>query len=894
MNKNLWEFADSDGSFVAKNAHKISRLYFPLCNEQGLMSSITPSLTGDIKTGQNSYLLLPVSIEDLYNIKSGRNFWIYSKQKGVWSLSGGPADVEAGPLWHRVTKKNQRLGLSASITNFVPVTGQTLELMIVELKNISNRPVSFVPTSVIPIFGRSADNLRDHRHVTSLLHRIRLHKNGVIVKPTMTFDERGHKINYISYYVLGCDGKGSTPLGSFPTVPLFIGEGRDFQCPEAVFDNLAPKTKSEPNMQGKEAVGALRFKTANLKPKEKISYVIISGIAKDEEEIDKNFREFNSIKKANQALSENKKFWKEKIDSASFVTGDKEFSSWIRWVALQPELRRIFGNSFLPDFDYGRGGRGWRDLWQDCLALLLLNPYISRRILVDSISGVRIDGTNATIIGRKPGYFIADRNRITRVWMDHGVWPFFTISHYINQTGDFDILLEKNTYFRDPQLMRASQIDRQWEQSCKHLHTSSGRIYKATVLEHLLVENLVQFFNVGEHNHIRLEDADWNDGLDMAKERGESVAFSAFYGANLARLADIIEELSRNKGIKQISLLQELLPLIESPRRKINYGSIKQKRQILQRYLSSVKYRVSGKVVKISVDSLAQDLRKKSSWITNHIRKTEWINLDKDAGFYNGYYNNDGRRLEGKNGHGLRMTLTGQVFPIMCGVATDQQVKKICTCAKKYLKDRDLGGYRLNTDFGRQLLNIGRAFSFAYGEKENGAFFSHMNVMFANALYKRGLAREGFQVLKSIYKMASDSKISKIYPGIPEYFNSQGRGMYNYLTGSASWFLMTTISQVYGIRGEYGDLVISPKLVSEQFKKSTTTSLNTNFAGKRVLITYRNPNKLDFGAYRIRQITINGKVPTVELRSPSEILIKRQHLLGLCRNSHLKIDIILG
>ena len=22
----------------------------------------------------------------------------------------------------------------------------------------------------------------------------------------------------------------------------------------------------------------------------------------------------------------------------------------------------------------GRGGRGWRDLWQDCLSLLLMNP----------------------------------------------------------------------------------------------------------------------------------------------------------------------------------------------------------------------------------------------------------------------------------------------------------------------------------------------------------------------------------------------------------------------------------------------------------------------------------------------------------------------------------------
>ena len=36
-------------------------------------------------------------------------------------------------------------------------------------------------------------------------------------------------------------------------------------------------------------------------------------------------------------------------------------------------------------------------------------------------------------------------------------------------------------------------------------------------------------------------------------------------------------------------------------------------------------------------------------------------------------------------------------------------------------------------------------FGFAYGEKENGAVFSHMTVMFANALYRRGFAKEGWK-----------------------------------------------------------------------------------------------------------------------------------------------------
>ncbi|MNC59801.1 hypothetical protein D3C75_1096340 [compost metagenome] len=72
--------------------------------------------------------------------------------------------------------------------------------------------------------------------------------------------------------------------------------------------------------------------------------------------------------------------------------------------------------------------------------------------------------------------------------------------------------------------------------------------------------------------------------------------------------------------------------------------------------------------------------------------------------------------------------------------------------------------------------------------------FSHMTVMYANALYKRGHVREGREVLESLYSLSTDFELSRIYPGIPEYINEQGRGMYTYLTGSASWLLLTMVT----------------------------------------------------------------------------------------------------
>jgi cellobiose phosphorylase len=82
----------------------------------------------------------------------------------------------------------------------------------------------------------------------------------------------------------------------------------------------------------------------------------------------------------------------------------------------------------------------------------------------------------------------------------------------------------------------------------------------------------------------------------------------------------------------------------------------------------------------------------------------------------------------------------------------------------EFLFDKKLGGVRLNTDFGAIQPALGRAFSFAYGEKENGAVFSHMAVMYANALYQRGFAKDGYRVLNSLFDMAKNSARSRIFP----------------------------------------------------------------------------------------------------------------------------------
>ena len=89
----------------------------------------------------------------------------------------------------------------------------------------------------------------------------------------------------------------------------------------------------------------------------------------------------------------------------------------------------------------------------------------------------------------------------------------------------------------------------------------------------------------------------------------------------------------------------------------------------------------------------------------------------------------------------------------MSGTATEDQVESICRSADKYLYDQKAGGYRLNTNFHEEKFDLGRMFGFAYGEKENGAVFSHMAVMYCKCIVpERTLQKRETRYLQALLR----------------------------------------------------------------------------------------------------------------------------------------------
>lgn len=880
------QFTDGHGSFTLKQPEDTNYLYFPLASETGLKSAVTPTLGGDAKTSQETFLLEPVSSENLHTSRSSRNFWCRVEGGGVFSATGASAQQEAekfspqqeeselsaGFMWQCTKRTSKALPLASEIKIFIP-PNQNVEIMHISINNLSSEPQVLTAYAAIPIYGRSADNIRDHRNVTSMLHRIKAGPHGIFVCPTMSFDEKGHRPNRQIYYVMGFTGDGGAPTAFYPTVEDFIGEGGTFTHPRAVYGQ-APGIPAPWEGAGKEAMGAFRFATISLAPGGRTEYVLLLGTAGSQEEIQHVSKSFHTSAQALAAFGETKSYWQKKVN-VSFHTNSPEFGSLMKWVSFQPFLRRLFGCSFLPHHDYGRGGRGWRDLWQDCLSLLLLEPGNVRQMIVANYGGVRIDGTNATIIGSGDGNFLADRNGIARVWMDHALWPLITTKLYIHQTGDIGILSQQAPYFKDAQSQRGTALDPLWDIAYGNMQrTREGKVYAGTILEHLLIQQLTAFYEVGEHNICRLRDADWNDALDMAPQHGESVAFTCAYAGNLLELASLIRLLADSFGTKDVELLEELGILLGgSPEA---YGDANQKQGTLQTYCANCKHNISGKRASFPLSGLAADLTQKAHWLIGHIRDQEWLEGTEGEGWFNSYYDDHGQPVEGFRDGFPRMMLTGQVFAIMGGVAENAHIRKIVKSADHYLYRQGLGGYCLNTDFHELKFDMGRMFGFAYGEKENGSVFSHMAVMYANALYRRGFVKEGWKALKALADAALNFTSSRIYPGIPEYFRPDGRGMYHYLTGAASWYMMTMITEAFGVRGESGNLILAPKLLAEQFDSEGTASITAPFAGKDFKVTYINKSGKDFGAYAIGSASCRQEPLTVHNGSfailPRELL----------------------
>lgn len=799
--------------------------YIPMLNQKGLRSFMTPFFAGHLVLNHERYILEPTSERSLYQPTTSRNimFFINGKRYDLNALLPHqiqePYELVTGHAYQKVTRKHE--GVCFQTTSFLPLNDQ-VEVHHIKITNNHTTSVQFKAITAVELYGRSAENQRDHRHVTSLLNQIYVEKEGIIVHPTLHFDEKGHHPNDVKYFVFATS-QDLEVEGIIPTFDDFVSGG-SIQYP-----NGLTQLTDQQQIDGYEAMGSVVFKDFELKSKQSITLNLLIGSERSVDSIHAMKVKYSDETTIMEALEASDAHIKSYIDKLNFHIGSESLSQRLEDVSLQPMYRRFMGNSYMPHHDYGKGGRGWRDLWQDLIALNMYHDKDVFERLHQYFKGVRLDGSNATIIGDLPGEFKADRNMIARVWSDHGAWPLITLNMYMDETGDLDILLKKQVYFQD----HFTHYSQQTRQKPTHIFTT----YEGTILEHLLIQHIVAVNHVGKHGFIKLMDADWNDGLDMGKKEGETIAFTMMYTHHLKLLSECIKALN----VDSLFLYEPLVELLSGSINVNQYFDLTLEDQ---------------RAIEISSETVISHLMSTYQKMIEHINTQAF-----QYQMYQSYVGHDGQFLDDDK----TVMLTGQAMALLNETASQEQARQLAQKTKNVLFKKHLGGYQLNALYDASKHPLGRAFYFAYHHKENGAVFSHMAMMYAFGLYQYHLVDLGREAFMSVLERSMESS-SQVYRGIPEYFNDQGIGKYLYLTGSASWLLYILRRQVFGLAFKKGQLHLEPKLTQEDFIEGKA-QIHTVTFGKQTTIEYSNKANLQYGSYEIKSMIADGKSITLPIKT---------------------------
>lgn len=849
----LWHF-NNEGEFVVDNNHKLPQpVIHMLANCPQYFSINDNFLRG--YSGFDYTRMFGEFDGPNFPKGNGRFLWVRFENGETWLANNANTDdsddsdpsfvMGMGYVIFKNTSKKH--GITIKATVFVP-KNEMNEIWIVEIENNSNKKkvIDFIPT--VPIFGGNRAYTEYHRDVVRLYNKSKV-TDHIEILPGLEWVEGKTDLSDICYYMSAETQKGRKGSRFYSDRESFLGNQYSWASPEAIIKNKPPKFQC----LGKEAVGAIEFKKIAVNPNESAKFVVINGISNNSSQTKEKIKQYNynnSIK----ALEDLKAFWVERTGRVRINTANKDFNtSWNNWWCYQLSMRYWFGNTGHPQFDYGSDFAGWRDFWQDMMAATVIDPIGLEQRTIHTLSGIRLDGTNATRFFARTKEFGSDE--INGLWCDHPYWTTQTVLLLINFLGDEKFLFRDGIpYFKDSYRDRGEFKDISWPAgTIEKQKSKKGEVYTGTVIEHLLTQLLTMFYDVGLNNLLRQKRADWNDAVDQVK--GENVTFSLGLAQDFKELADFLEKIQSRTGIKNIEVYEELTSLIEENVNEIKKLSAIIKQNKLNNFLSKVNTEISGKKVSVSIDKIVKDMREKSKIIIKTVNKIAW-----NGEYYTGYFHADGNPVDSIFKPGATnkskpttddfvMMLMPQTWSLLSQAADEINVTDKVLKSLKLLSDKVVGGLKLNYppywNFDKK---VGRITGFAPGTKENNAIFCHANLFMVWALLRRRNAEAAYEIFKGVNPLNHDQNILKTGPWIPEYYissdnpNWPGRGEYPLLTASAGWTRYIFQNFFLGVRGELDGLRIDPCLPAvPEFKKC---SINIHFRGAEYEIKFSNPKLL--------------------------------------------------
>lgn len=439
----------------------------------------------------------------------GRYVYLRDEKTGkFWSPTWSPTytklkhyECRHGLGYTSITSEYEKI--MASLTYFVPDNEQALEVWIIKIKNLDNKPRR------LKLFSYAEfsfyDSIKDQTNVDWCQQINQAEFKHQTIFWSSFMKTLGYTFFAASEKIHSYDTDREKYIGPYRTLahPLCVETGK---CS----NSLA--------LRG-NGVGGLCVEVT-LKAQEEKEVVFILGTADQPEAALPLIKKYQKPINCHKALNDLKKHMSDYVGRFQVKTPDPEADAMINtWNQYQCKCTFNWSR-FVSMYQLGvNRGMGFRDTAQDTLGVMHTIPQEARQTLIKLLKIQYQEGFAAhqfyPLTGEVAVGDAAEGTKKAAKWYsDDHLWIVLAVCAYIKETGDFNFL----------------------HQNVPYLNGSDGSVF-----EHLESALEYSVSHVGQHGLCLLGWADWDDtlNLDTGKGSAESVWTTMLLGAALQEMINL-------------------------------------------------------------------------------------------------------------------------------------------------------------------------------------------------------------------------------------------------------------------------------------------------------------------------------------------------------------------
>lgn len=517
----------------------------------------------------------------------------------------------------------------------------------------------------------------------------------------------------------------------------------------------------------------------NIKLEENEEKKVVFILGAEENEMNAISNGAKYITKYDDEYEETKKYWKELTSKVTSNTPTKTFDIMLNsWLVYQTIASRMMART---GFYQSSGGYGFRDQLQDSLAM----KYVSPEILKNQIL---LCARHQFEEGDVEHWWHEDSNLgIRSRFSDDLLWLPYAVLEYIDFTGEYDILNEKEKYLKAEELKeneedRVDFYDKYEEEGTIFMHC---------------IKAIKRASRFGKNGLPLMKSGDWNDGMNKVgnKETGESVWLGFFLYDILTRFIELIDyesQFAKQEGVsKEVAIA-------------INGDSHKEEAKV--EFIQEVN-KINCHEEKESFKEIASNLKKS-------LNSSGW-----DGRWFKRAYTDEGKEIGSIKSEECKIDSIAQSWSVISNAGDNDKKHLAIQNAEVYLIDNENNLVRLLFP-ALEKQDLGYITSYAKGYRENGGQYTHAAIWLMIAESILGYNNKTMEIYKKINPIEhsltkENADKYKVEPYVVEAdIISEGaypgRGGWTWYTGSSSWLYKAQIEYILGIKISKGILTINP------------------------------------------------------------------------------------